>query len=74
MSTNLKQMRTFYLVWPFEQIRQTVSDELPCAESVPEVRLVVVVYRQTIETAQPDSSHSKVNRLHSNKTRTVAIW
>ena len=41
-STNLKQMRSFYLTWPLEQIRQTLSDELPNVESGAEIRLTVL--------------------------------
>lgn len=41
-STNLKQMRSFYLGWPLEQIRQTLSDELPDTESEPDVRLAAL--------------------------------
>ena len=41
-STNLKQMRSFYLGWPVDQIRQTLSDELPGTESGPAVRLAVL--------------------------------
>lgn len=40
--TNLKQMRSFYLVRPLEQIRQTLSDELPSTASEPVARLAAL--------------------------------
>lgn len=54
-STNLKQTLTFYVVWPFEQIRQTLTDEWPVTK--PDIVCFVKgLPWVVIEAKRPDSS------------------